>query len=129
MNKESIQTSGDREVVLMDSITSAGPQDVGKVVVAGSHGGVSSGEFATRHLLGACFLNDAGVGKDGAGIIALRMLDAVGVPGGTISNHSARIGDARDHWDNGVLSHVNQAASAVGLEAGMSVQNAVARLG
>jgi len=76
MNRETVATDSGRLVVLMDSITAVGEEDAGQAVVAGSHGGVSSGEFATRHPLGACFLNDAGVGKDGAGIVALGMLDA-----------------------------------------------------
>jgi hypothetical protein len=126
--KETVTSTGGRQVILMDSITAAAPEDAGRIVVAGSHGGVSSGKFATRNPLGACFLNDAGVGKDDAGIFALRMLDDDGVPAATISNQSARIGDARDHWESGVLSHVNQAGAAAGLEPGMTVQDAVAKL-
>jgi hypothetical protein len=128
MQKQTVTRVGDREVVLMDSITAAGAADAGKIVVAGSHGGISSGGFAIRHPLGACFLNDAGVGKDDAGIVALAMLDSVRIPGATISNQSARIGDARDHWENGILSHVNQAGSAAGLQPGLTVKDAVARL-
>jgi hypothetical protein len=128
MFKATITTVGDRDVILMDSISSVSPEDVGSIVVSASHGGISSGEYATRHVLGACFFNDAGVGKDGAGIAALAMLDAIGVAGATLSHNTARIGDARDHWQNGVVSHVNHAAAAAGLAQGQRVQEAVGRL-
>jgi predicted ester cyclase len=125
---QTVTTVDGRKVILMDSITAASSETAGQIVVAGSHGGMSAGEFATRHRLRACFLNDAGVGKDRAGIVALGMLDADGVPGATVSHRSARIGNARDHWEHGVISHVNEAAAAVGLRVGMTVKNAVARL-
>jgi hypothetical protein len=128
MFKQTVTSAGDRPVVLMDSISSVGEDEVGSIVVSGSHGGISSGEFATRQRLGACFFNDAGVGKDGAGIAALVMLDDIDVAGATLSHDTARIGDARDHWEHGVVSHVNRAASASGVEPGQPVQDAVARL-
>lgn len=117
-------TASGTPVLLMDSITSTTPQHAGQIVVAGSHGGVSSGEFATRQTLGGCFLNDAGIGKDDAGIVALTMLQAQDVPAATVANTSARIGDAEDHWDNGIVSHVNAAAQRHGIRPGMSVKNA-----
>lgn len=112
MLKEVVGKTEELAIVLMDSISSVDAADAGQIVVCGSHGGRSSGEFATRFPLGACFFNDAGVGKDHAGVVALRMLDERGVPGGTVSHHSARIGDARDTWENGVLSHLNGTALA-----------------
>jgi hypothetical protein len=127
--KQTITHAGHRPVVLMDSISSVGPGDAGAIVVSASHGGISSGEFATRHPLGGCFFNDAGVGKDSAGTAALGMLQRIGVAGATLSHDTARIGDARDHWDHGVVSHVNDAAATAGLAPGMPVRDAVARLG
>lgn len=129
MIKQTITHVGDRPVVLMDSISSVSAQDDGSIVVSASHGGVSSGEFARRHRLGACFFNDAGVGKDQAGIAALGMLDDIEVAGATLSHDSACIGNARDHWEHGVVSHVNRTASAAGVEPGQPVQDAVGRLG
>jgi hypothetical protein len=128
MFKETITHVGERPVVLMDSISSVTADDVGSIVVSASHGGVSSGEFATRHLLGACFFNDAGVGKDQAGIAALAMLDELDVAGATLSHDTARIGNAVDHWESGVVSHVNRTGAAAGLEPGQPVKDAVTHL-
>ncbi|MEY4712436.1 MAG: hypothetical protein RIS88_1886 [Pseudomonadota bacterium] len=102
-------------VLIMDSITKVTPEDEGAIVVSASHGGASSGEFALEVPLGAAFFNDAGVGKDEAGIAALAMLQARGVAGGTVSHLSARIGDSQDTWDHGVVSHVNAQARALGI--------------
>jgi len=109
----------------MDSISHVDAGDAGHIVVSGSHGGASSGEFAGRYKLAAVFFNDAGVGKDEAGVAALGML---GVPAGTVSHLSARIGDAQDTWQNGVLSHVNGPAAARGLKRGERLQEAIERL-
>jgi len=116
---------GQRKVIAMDSISHVDATDAGHIVVSGSHGGTSSGEFAGRYRLAAVFFNDAGVGKDEAGIAALRMLE---VPAGTVSHLSARIGDAEDMWQNGVLSNLNASAARYGLSRGERLQDAVDRL-
>jgi hypothetical protein len=124
INEETTRVGG-RRVLLMDSIALVSGEDEDQIVVSASHGGKSSGEYALRVPLAAVFFNDAGVGKDAAGIAALGMLQERGIPAGTYSHDTARIGDARDAWANGVLSHVNGAARAAGLDAGMSVHEGV----
>ena len=102
MLKEVVYTAGDRRIIIMDSITKVTLEDKGCFVVAASHGGASSGEFALEVPLGLVVLNDAGIGKDQAGMAALAMLEAHGVAGATVSHDSARIGDSRDMWESGV---------------------------
>lgn len=114
-------------VVLMDSITLIQPQDQGRVVVSASHGGLSSATYAVQVPLRLVVFNDAGVGKDGAGTVALHWLQGLGVPAACVAHTSARIGDAEDTWDNGVLSHLNGCAWLAGLVAGERLQTAVAR--
>jgi len=46
-----------------------------------------------------------------------------------LSHESARIGDSRDHWQYGVVSHVNAAAAAAGVAPGQTTQEAARRLG
>jgi hypothetical protein len=115
-------------VVIMDSITKVAPADKGAIIVSASHGGASSGEFALEVPLKLVFFNDAGVGKDEAGIAALAMLQARGVAGGAVAHTSARIGDAQDMWDHGVISHLNAAAKALGLEVGQPLKAALTRV-
>ena len=127
MIKRVVGKSGEASVIAMDSISEVDAADAGRIVVSGSHGGASSGEFACRHRLAAAFFNDAGVGKDNAGIAALDMLDRHGVPAGAVSHMTARIGDALDAWKHGVLSHVNNSARAKGLREGQPLSEAIQR--
>jgi hypothetical protein len=128
MIKRVVAERGHRKAIAMDSISHVDAGDAGHIVVAASHGGASSGEYAGRHKLAAVFFNDAGVGKDNAGIAALGMLERVQVPAGTVSHLSARIGDAEDMWRHGVLSHLNASAARFGLRPGERLQDAVGRL-
>ena len=91
-------------------------------------GGISSGEYAVAVPLKLSVFNDAGVGKDGAGIAALAMLQALGRGGVAVSHTSARIGDAQDTWEGGVISHVNEVARGLGLQPGDRLSEALLRL-
>ena len=123
-----IERIGEVPIVLMDSIAAILPQHQGAIVVCGSHGGHSAGEYALKVKLRAVLFNDAGIGKDQAGVVALAMLQAVAVPACAIAHESGRIGDASDMWQNGMLSRVNPAAQALGAHPGMTVRAAVALL-
>ena len=128
MLKKEVERGDKGRVIVMDSITKVTAEDNGAVVVSGSHGGASSGEFALEVPLMAVFFNDAGVGKDNAGIMALDMLQQRGTAAGTVSHTSARIGDAQDMWDNGVVSHVNEVARKLGLAPAASLRQALTKL-
>jgi len=105
-------------IVLLDSIAAATPQARGRVVVSGSHGGASAARYAiaARPLLTA--FNDAGGGKDEAGISGLAMMQAEGLAAVAVAHTSARIGEARSTLEEGVISHVNDAAAALGARPG-----------
>ncbi|MCE9683463.1 hypothetical protein [Halomonas alkalisoli] len=128
MLKTQIEEGKGGRVILMDSITKVTPEDAGAIVVSASHGGASSGEFALEVPLKAVFFNDAGVGKDNAGIVSLDMLQEKGVAAGTIAHTSGRIGDANDMWENGEISYVNAGARALGLEPGAKLRTALTEL-
>lgn len=122
-----LEEHGGIKIIGIDTITHVNEEDAGHVVLSASHGGTSAGSFALKYPLAAVFFNDAGVGKDNAGIAALSMLEQAGVPGGTYSHNTARIGDARDAWENGVISHINDAARKSGFREGESVKEALRR--
>lgn len=105
-------------VRLVDSITELQPADAGCIALSGSHGGVSSARYALamRPLLSV--FNDAGVGKDEAGIAGLALLQAQGLAGCAVSHTSARIGHAASTLEEGVVSHANAAALELGIEPG-----------
>lgn len=119
-----------RELFVVDSIGMAEPGMADAVVVSGSHGGVSAARYvlALPRRPHAVFFNDAGIGKDQAGVAGLLLLAQAGVLAAAYSFESARIGDAADGLDQGVLSRVNEPAAAAGLRAGIQVAVAVQRL-
>jgi uncharacterized protein YunC (DUF1805 family) len=115
--------------LLVDSITEAVGRGAGRIVVSGSHGGVSSGRYALKAAPRLAVFNDAGVGKDGAGTAALALLQAAGIAACTVAHTSARIGEARSTLEDGVVSQANAAAAALGLTPGAHLREALASLG
>lgn len=113
-----------RRIVLVDSISLVGPGDVGQVVVSGSHGGILGSEKAAAMKIDgyAAFFNDAGSGADGGGFTRLPVLDERGIAAGTVATMSARIGDARSSYEDGVLSRVNDTARRLGGAEGMALK-------
>lgn len=112
-------------VLLIDSITQLEPADAGAVVVSGSHGGVSSAQYALAVPARLVVFNDAGIGKDDAGVAALSLLQAAGCAALAVAHDSARIGDARDTWAGGRVSRLNGLARALGIAEGDGVQQAI----
>lgn len=111
-----------------DSATRFATADRGAVVACGSHGGVYAAWLAARAGVKAIVLNDAGIGRDRAGVAGLAWLDALGIPACAVDHASARIGDGADTAECGVLSTVNEHASRLGCAPGMTCRDALARL-
>ncbi len=106
---------------LVDSITELRPgPDGGCVAVSGSHGGISSAQYALAARPLIAVFNDAGVGKDAAGLAALPFLQRHGIAACTVAHDSARIGEARSTLVDGVISHGNARARALGAAAGQA---------
>ena len=115
-------------VVVLDSVTEVSAEHAGLCVVTGSHGGVSAARYAQTVAACVYVFNDAGVGKDRAGVAALALLDDKGIAAVAVSHWSARIGDARDTWASGEIAAVNGAAQRLGLRPGEAVRRALAAL-
>jgi hypothetical protein len=112
----------------LDSASLVGAEHVGTVVVTGSHGGLLGGRPDTALKVDAlaALFNDAGIGVDEAGVTRLPALEARGIAAGTVAAASARIGDARSTYEDGVLTRVNSRAAAFGIAPGMSAREFVA---
>lgn len=120
-----------RPFFLLDSIALVNGSHAGSVIVSGSHGGLSASHFVTMQSDKpfAVAFNDAGGGKDDAGRVALRELQAVGVLAILYAHTSARIGEAQDGLDNGVVNGLNELALAQGLQLGWRISDVVRHLG
>jgi hypothetical protein len=115
-------------IVIADSITRVGPEAAGAVVVNASHGGVYAAYLAaTLHAVAAIF-NDAGVGRDRAGIGGLDYLEEFGIAAATVGHDTARIGDGADMMASGIITHVNGPALSLGVLPGQACRDAAAAL-
>lgn len=114
-------------IVVLDSISQVTDENLGDVVLSGSHGGVVAGR-AVKVRVGAAFFNDAGIGKDGAGLSRLQLLQEQGIPAAVVDHRSARIGDGADTYFSGIITHANSLANDMGVIAGQSAQEAAERI-
>jgi hypothetical protein len=100
----------------------------GQVLVAGSHGGIIAAYLGARAGAHALVLNDAGLGKDRAGIAGLFYLEQIGMAAAAVDCMSARIGDGADMLARGVVSHANVQAAFCGVLQGQSCREAAERM-
>ncbi len=78
--------------------------------------------------VGAMIGNDAGMGKNDAGIAALKMCDEKGIPAAAVAAMSAKIGSGMSTYEQGKISVVNKAARKLGVSVGMSAGEAADKL-
>ncbi|TCO09153.1 hypothetical protein [Natronoflexus pectinivorans] len=112
-------------ITVTDSITFLNESNAGDVVVCGSHGGLSAGEYAQKHRLKAVFFNDAGIGKNSAGTKSLESLSDAGIIACTVSCMSAEIFNGQDVLNNGIVSVCNQLAKERNIKKNMTVKEAL----
>jgi len=115
-------------IVIADSITRVGPEAAGAVVVNASHGGVYAAYLAAKLQAAAAIFNDAGIGRDRAGIGGLDYLEEFGIAAATVGHDTARIGDGADMMASGVVTHANGLAVPLGVDPGQSCREAAAAL-
>ncbi len=115
-------------IVIADSITRVGPEAAGAVVVNGSHGGVYAAYLAAKLQVAAAIFNDAGVGREGAGIAGLEHLRELSIGAATVGHDTARIGDGADMMAHGIITYANALAVSLGVARGQSCRDAAALL-
>lgn len=100
------------KVIGCDSTSLVRPEDEGDIVVTASHGDLlkESPSWGNRPNVLAAIFNDAGSSDP----TRLADLDTRAIAGATVSAESARIGDARSTYNDGVISHINETARARG---------------
>jgi len=98
------------------------------VVVSGSYGGRYNAFNAAKWPVRAVIMNDAGIGKDNAGIVGLGFLDQIGLAAATADAQTCHIGDGDHMLAHGIISHVNRTAAALGCAPGQSVRDCAERM-
>ncbi len=125
MNQHVLYVDGSVKTVIMDSISYVTEANQSDIIISGSHGGTSSAGYAIDVAAGAIFFNDAGCGKNNAGIKGLELLQQHSIIAAAVDHRTAEIANGADTYANGVITHVNTSASQAGLCAGMHVRDAV----
>jgi len=100
----------------------------GDVFCVGSHAGTVLAVFARTIRPKGVIANDAGLAAERSGIAGLELLDAEGIAAAAVSAQSARIGDALDTYEAGVISHANRQSARAGVVPGMTARAAAHRL-
>ena len=111
-------TEDGKEIVVVDSVALALPEDRGRIVATGSHGGAPSAGYAAAIGMRLVLFNDAGFGPDKAGIASFDILDSAGVAAVAVSTYSARIGDGRSTFVDGIISATSCLAAGLGARVG-----------
>ena len=100
------------DVLPAATVTQLSARHAGAVVVAGSHGGTIAAAYAAAARVRAIVFNDAGRGRDDAGIAGLAALDALGIAACAVAHTCARLGAAAAALAHGAVSARTSAAEA-----------------
>ena len=115
-------------VLVFDSATyvegyvAGAPGTAGDVVVNASYSGVLCARMVMSAKPKAVVGLDCAIGKDGASIAGLWYYEAFNVPAAAVDVMTAEMGNGSDLYDNGIVSRVNEAAQALGIEPGMTAR-------
>jgi hypothetical protein len=117
-------SSSPDDVLIVTASSSATAPETSRnnVLISGSYGGIYNCWHAAKWDLRGVVLNDAGVGKNDAGIDGLPYLDEIGLAAATADAQTCYIADGDDMLENGTVSHVNKSAAALGCKVGQSVR-------
>lgn len=115
-------------VRVADTVTVLGADARGAVLVAASHGAAYAAALAAKAGVRAVILNDAGGGRDDAGLGALAYGESIGLAVALVGHDSCRIGDGADMMARGVIRHANAIAAIHDARAGSPCAEAAAAL-
>lgn len=113
----------DPRVVTVASCSFIDDEHRSHVVVSGSYGGKYNAFNAARRGVRGIIMNDAGVGRENAGIRGLDYLDQIKLAAATADAQTCHIGDGDHMLGHGTISHVNRTAAALGCAPGQSVRD------
>jgi hypothetical protein len=111
-------------VIAVPSVTKLPPSADGNVIVGGSHGAVYAAYLSAKAGARAAIHNDAGIGRDEAGVSGLAWAQGHGMAMAAALSGSARIGDGADMLQRGIISRANPLAADCGVKPGQPVAEA-----
>lgn len=114
-----------RSIVCTDSIAFALPEDRERnVLCTAGHTGRSVVEYFRQFRPWGFICSDGGIGKNRSGVSALEVVDEDGIAGASVDALTARMGDGRSTYFDGVISAANKMAAAKGVRVGQTAREA-----
>lgn len=114
-----------RSVVCTDSIAFGTEEDRDRnVLCTAGHTGRSAVPYLRRVRPWGFICSDGGRGRNDSGVAGLEIVAADGLAGAAVDARTARMGDGRSTYEDGVISAANGPARARGVEVGMSARAA-----
>ena len=113
-------TNDEAKILTVASCSNVRAEHRAHVVVSGSYGGRYNAFNAAKWPVRAVIMNDAGIGKDNAGILGLDFLDRIDLAAATADARTCHIGDGDHMLEHGIISHVNRTAAALGCMPGQT---------
>lgn len=118
-----------RKIVCTDSIAFGLPEDRDRnVLCTAGHTGLPAVYYLRKYRPYGFICSDGGKGKNDAGIAALTAVEEDGLAGATVDARTARMGDGRSTYFDGVISACNRIAAERGVEVGQTARQAAALL-
>ena len=121
-----VKTSGKSRIIIVETSSDVNESNSNDIIVTGSHQG--SGIYLAKCKIKGAIGNDAGKGKQDAGIAGFKVLDEQGIPAAAVSNMTAQIGNGDSTYEQGKISAVNEAAGKLGIIEGMSAKEAADKM-
>ena len=123
-----VKESGKARLIIVDTTSDVHEGNDTDVIVTGSHSGINSCEYLAGHNIKGAIGNDAGMGKENAGIAGMEILEEQGIPAAAVSCLSARIGNGTSTYEQGKISAVNETGKKLGITIGMSAREAADKM-
>ncbi|MEX0954976.1 MAG: hypothetical protein WDZ83_07180 [Rhizobiaceae bacterium] len=123
---QEIVVSNERgRIVAMDSLGYIDERnEMTDVIIGASHGAPCATHLVIPWRPRGVITHDAGIGLRDGGVAGLGLLQEYLIPGAAVETMSARISDAQDIYENGVISRFNKAAGQFGVAVGMKASEA-----
>ena len=115
----------DVPVLVVDSMLHLPPEGNGAVVVGGSNAAIYATYVSVKAGVRAAIHHDCGIGRDEAGVSGLAWAEQYGMAMAAVTTDSARVGDAADMLERGIISRFNKLAATCGVRSGQTVVQAV----
>jgi uncharacterized protein YunC (DUF1805 family) len=122
------KTAGKSRIIIVETTSDVNESNSNDIIVTGSHQGENSGEYLLNCKVKGVIGNDAGKGKQDAGIASLKFLDQHGIPAAAVGTMTAKIGNGNSTYEQGKLSAANETARKLGITVGMSAKDAADKM-